>query len=189
MCGSSDHRLILATRYAKNIRQNIRYCRKRSYKDFQEDKFLAEVAKISWWEVYSCNDVDLAVEIFTMKLTAILDKMAPVKKFQIRTKYATRVSDDTKEIMKTRNLAQQTASLTGLSEDWDQNKKTRNEVTGLLRQDKFDWRQSKLKSSDTGKLWKKILGWLNWSSTNSPTKLLSGGKPGNLTKKNSRYSE
>ena len=31
-CGSSDHRLILATRYAKNLRQNIRYCKKRSYK-------------------------------------------------------------------------------------------------------------------------------------------------------------
>ena len=49
----------------------------------------------------------------------------------------------------------------------------------MLRQDKFDWQQSKLKSceetSDTGKLWKNILGWLNWSSTSSPTKLLSDG--------------
>ena len=82
---------------AKNIRQNIRYCRKRSYKDFQEDKFLEEVDKISWWEVYSCNDVDLAVDIFTKKLTDILDKMAPLKRFQIKTKYATWVSDATKD--------------------------------------------------------------------------------------------
>ena len=27
VCGSSDHRLILATRYARNIKQNIRYCK------------------------------------------------------------------------------------------------------------------------------------------------------------------
>ena len=47
MCGSSDHKLILATRHAKNIQQNIRYCKKRSYKNFDEDEFLAEVAKIS----------------------------------------------------------------------------------------------------------------------------------------------
>ena len=32
VCGSSDHRLILATRYAKNIRQGIRYCKQCSYK-------------------------------------------------------------------------------------------------------------------------------------------------------------
>jgi hypothetical protein len=105
--------------------------------------------------------VDLAVDIFTMKLTAILDKMAPVKKFQIRPSMLHGFSDATKENMQTRNLAQQTASLTGLSEDWDKYKKLRNEVTGLLRQDKFDWQQSKLKSceesSDTGKLWKIFL--------------------------------
>ena len=28
---------------------------------------------------------------------------------------------------------------------------------------------------DTGKLWKNILGWLNWSSSSSPTKLLNNG--------------
>ena len=136
---------------------------------------MAEVDKISCWEVYSCNDVDLAVDIFTKKLTDILDKMAPVKKVQIKTRYATWVSDATKERMETRNLAQETASLTGLAEDWDQYKMLRNEVTGVLRKDKVEWQQSKLKSceetGDTGKLWKNILGWLNWSSSSSPTKL------------------
>ena len=87
-CASSDHSLVLATRYAKNMRENIRYCRKRSYKNFDEKQFLEEVGKICWWEVYSSNDVDQAVDIFTRKLTDILDIMAPVKKFQIRTKYA-----------------------------------------------------------------------------------------------------
>ena len=85
-CGSSDHRLIIATRYAKNIRANIRYCKKRSYTNFDEKLFMEEVGKISWWDVYACNDVDMAVEIFTKKLTDILDKMDPVKKFQIRKK-------------------------------------------------------------------------------------------------------
>ena len=177
--GSSDHRLILATRYAKNIRQNIRYCRKRSYKDFDEAKFLEEVDKISWWDVYSCTDVDLAVDIFTNKLTDILDRMAPIKKFQIKKKYATWLTDSTKDKMKTRDLAQQHASSSGLTEDWDRYKKLRNEVTALLRKEKSDWQLEKLQSceetTDTGKLWKNILGWLNWSSTSSPTKLLNNG--------------
>ena len=47
-CGSSDHRLIIAARYAKNIRQGVRYCTKRSYKNVDEKLFLEEVVRISW---------------------------------------------------------------------------------------------------------------------------------------------
>ena len=178
-CGSSDHSLVLATRYAKNMRENIRYCRKRSYKNFDEKQFLEEVGKICWWEVYSSNDVDQAVDIFTRKLTDILDIMAPVKKFQIRTKYAAWVSDETKTKIIARDLAQQTASDSGMNEDWEMYKKLRNEVTSQLRKDKSDWQQEKLESceetKDMGKLWKNVLGWLNWNSSSSPTKLLSHG--------------
>ena len=180
ICGSSDHRLMMVTRHAKNIRQNIRYCSKRSYKNFDEAEFLAEVDKISWWEVYSCDDVDLAVDIFTKKLTDILDKMAPVKKFQIKSKYAAWVNDTTKNKMKVRNLAQQKATPTGTAEDWSYYKQLRNEVTSLLREDKLNWQKNKLTSCEeaceTGKIWKNILGWLNWSSSSSPTKLLKDGK-------------
>ena len=81
--------------------------------------------------------------------------------------------------MKTRDLAQQQASASGLADDWSRYKALRNEVTGLLRKDKIDWQQKNLQtceeSTDTGKLWKNILGWLNWSSTSSPTELLSNG--------------
>ena len=179
VCGSSDHRLILATRYARNIKQNIRYCKNHSYKNFDKEKFLQEVENISWWEVYACYDVELAVDIFTNKLTKILDRMAQVKKFQIKTKYCAWVKNSTKDQMKMRDIAQQTASDSGMSEDWDRYKNLRNEVTAQLRKDKSDWQQSKLESceetSDTGKLWKNILGWLNWSSSSSPTKLISQG--------------
>ena len=52
-------------------------------------------------------------------------------------------------------------------------------MTALLRKEKSDWQLEKLQSceetTDTGKLWKNILGWLNWSSTSSPTKLLNNG--------------
>ena len=47
----------------------------------------------------SAGDVDMYVEIVTKKLADILDKIAPVKKFQIRTKYCAWVGDETKEKM------------------------------------------------------------------------------------------
>ena len=42
---------------------------------------MEKVNKIHWWEIYSSNDVDLALDIFTKKLTDILDRMAPIRKF------------------------------------------------------------------------------------------------------------
>ena len=179
VCGSSDHRLILTTRYAKNIRENIKYCLKRSYKNFDEKVFMEEVSKIRWWQVYESNDVDVAVDIFTKKLTDILDKMAPVKKFQIRTKYAAWVSDETKERIRARDIAQQNATRSNSPEDWQIYKKLRNKVTAQLKTEKLEWQKSKLEGSDhgndSGKLWKNILGWLGWTSAGSPTKLLSQG--------------
>ena len=163
----------------KNIKENIRYCKKRSYKDFDEKSFLEEVDKISWWEVYSCEDVDMALDIFTKKLTDILDRMAPVKKFQIRVKYAAWVCKETKSMMLDRDQAQQTASRSGLDSDWDTYRRLRNQVTSQLRKDKMVWQKENLESCeencDTGRMWKNILGWLNWTSTSSPTKLLSQG--------------
>ena len=80
ICGSSDHRLVMVTRHSKNIKQNIRYCKKRSYKNFDEKVFMEEVNKISWWEVYSCNNVDIAVDIFTKKTDRYFGQVGPSKK-------------------------------------------------------------------------------------------------------------
>ena len=103
--------------------------------------------------------------IFNKKLTEILDRMAPIRKFQIKKKYASWLTDTTKDKMKARDSAQQNASSSGLAQDWDEYKKLRNEVTSLHRKDKLEWQQKKLQSceesSDIGKIWKNILGWLN----------------------------
>ena len=178
--GFSDHRLILATKYSKNLKQNIRYCKKRSYKNFSEQDFLTEVNQVRWWDVYSCSDVDLAVDIFTLKITDILDRMAPVKKIQTRRKYAAWLSDPTKEKIKLRDLTQHAASISGLDVDWRKYRRLRNEVTSSLTEDKESWQRKKLEEcenqSDSSKLWKNVLGWLNWSSTSSPTKLAHQGR-------------
>ena len=141
--------------------------------------FLEQVSKLSWWDVYACDDTDKAVHIFTTKLGDILDKMAPVKKFQIRTKYAAWVRNETKLKIVDRDMAQQIASESGADEDWERYKRLRNDVTNQLKKDKKTWQEGKLsscqESKDTGKLWKSVLGWLNWSSSSSPTKLLHQG--------------
>ena len=49
---------------------------------------MATVQQVSWLDVYLCNDVDEAVEIFSSKINEILDVMAPMKTIQVRTNYS-----------------------------------------------------------------------------------------------------
>ena len=47
-----------------------------------------------------------------------------------------------------------------------------------MKNDKLLWKEQKLENcnNDSGKLWKNILGWLNWCSSGSPTKLYHAGQ-------------
>ena len=176
--GGSDHKLILATRYSKMIRKNVRYVKKRSYKNFDKSAFLAEIEKIKWWDIYKCESVDTAVKLFSDKITKVLDQLAPVKTIQTRTKYAPWLSTSTKELIEKRDQAQRRASSTSLDEDWRLFKKLRNQVTSKLRVDKSDWQEDKLKncSGNPGDQWQLVLGWLDWKTASSPTQLFHDGR-------------
>ena len=62
--------------------------RKRNYKNFSSEEFSEAVKQVSWLDLYLCNEVDRAVDILTGKLTFILDTLAPMKTYQVRTRYA-----------------------------------------------------------------------------------------------------
>ena len=132
-CGGSDHKLIFATRYSRVIKKNVRYVRKRSYKNFDPSVFLAEVENLKWWDIYQTEDLDLAVKLFSDKLTGILDQLAPVKTIQTRNKYVPWLSKETKNLMEQRDLAQGRAASSRSQEDWKMFKKLRTQVTGRLR--------------------------------------------------------
>ena len=176
--GGSDHKLIFATRYSNMIRKNIRYVKKRSYKNFNTEAFLDEVAKIKWWDIYQCEDVDTAVKLFSEKFTRILDHHAPVKTFQTRTKYAPWLSDSTKQLIKERDQAQRRAVATSSEEDWRQFRQFRNQVTSKLRTEKSNWQRNKLRSctGKPGEQWKHVLGWLSWNTATSPIQLYHEGR-------------
>ena len=130
----SDHKVIMGTRYSKIQRSSTRYVKKRSYKKFDELKFLEEVKKTSWWDVYSSTDVNEAVQLFSSKF----NKMAPVKVFQTSSKYCPWLSDETKELIKERNKAQKILSENKTKEHFEQFKRLRNQATKFVRCDKYN---------------------------------------------------
>ena len=174
----SDHKVIMGVRFARMIRNSTRYVRKRSYRNFDEEKFLDTVKNISWWGLYQETDVSRAAELFTSKITSILDVMAPVKTFQTNSKYCPWLTDKTKAKIKDRNKAQADYSANKTDENFHKYKSLRNKVTKSLKNDKYKWHKNKLDQcgKDPSKLWKSVQGWLNWSSSASPTKLYKDGQ-------------
>ena len=174
----SDHKLLFVVRYCKVVSENTRYIRKRSYKKFDPQSFLSQVKKISWWDIYVAEDPDEAIQHFTTKINDILDKMAPIKVFQSRSKYCPWLSEQTKHLLKLRNEAQQRYSREKTDYNYEKFKKLRNRATNQLRKDKIGWQKKKLQecSGNSSLMWKNVLGWLNWSSTGSPSRLFHGGR-------------
>ena len=172
--GNSDHSLISATRFTKSIQNKPRYIRKRIYKNFNKNDFINAVRKLSWWDIYQCEDVEEAVKILTNNLNGILDTMAPIKKVQVRTKYAVWLSNSTKEKMKLRDTAKKKAQETNNDEDWKRYKHMRNNVTNILKNEKTNYQKQKIIDccDDTGSVWKNVKTFLGWSSGGSPTQLI-----------------
>ena len=89
--------------------------------------------------------------------------MAPVRKIQVRTRFAPWLSDETKKLMKGRDYAQLRASESKDNDDFNDYKNLRNRVNNRLKKEKKNWKKDKLNEcgKDSGKIWKNILGWLN----------------------------
>ena len=71
--GSSDHDIIGYTRYSKEPPAPARIIKRRSYKNFESKKFLEDLALLTWEEILSCLDIDLATDIFTSSFKSVLD--------------------------------------------------------------------------------------------------------------------
>jgi hypothetical protein len=175
---TSDHKYIQMTRYSKIIKTAPRYIVKRSYKEFDENVFLSEARKLSWLPLYLCEDVNTAAAIFQDNINSVLDRLAPIRKIQTRNHFAPWISEETTNLMEERNMLKEAAVRSQAVDDWNKYRTLRNKVNRRVKDEKVEWQKEKLKKcrGDPGQVWSNILGWLNWKTSNSPSKLYSDGK-------------
>ena len=132
------------------------------------------------WRIYNCEDVEIALKMLTEDLTAILDKMAPIRTIQIRKHYAPWLSTDTKKLMSERDLAQKIAIESNLECDWSTFRRLRNKVNQILKTEKRNWQKAKLKlfedENDSKQIWKNVKSSLNWTTSGAPTQLFHQGR-------------
>ena len=176
--GMSDHKIIKVSRFTKACQRSARYVRKRSYKNFDPAIFCRAIQELSWWDIYESEDPNEAAYLLTNKINTILDRLAPVKTFQIRSKYAPWLSEATKDLIKKRNQAQKVAAESKNIDDWHQYKNLRNSTKSRMRNEKKFWEKSKLDCNQhsPSNLWQNIKGWLNWNNAGPPAQLCYLGK-------------
>ena len=176
--GGSDHKLLYLVRYAKAIKRNVRYIRKRCFKGFDKSKFMEEIRKLKFFDIYSASNVDSAVEMLTNKLCAVLDKFAPVKTVQIRSNYAPWLNGEVRELIRQRDTAQMIASHSQCQDSWRHYRNMRNITTKSIRNAKKVWESEQLNhfgNSTTG-LWRNLKSWMGWKNSGPPSQLFHEGE-------------
>ena len=185
--GASDHDILSYVRYSKSPPVPARTIRRRSYRDFDQVKFLEELAEVNWGDVLATVDLDVAVDMFTNKFNLILNQHAPWILFQARKRYNPWLTETTKKLMEERDSWKSKAK--GLAaanpgqatqeeqEAWGRYKKLRNKVNNLKGSEEIKYKRQRIEENieDTSKVWKLAKKYMNWKVTGSPTQLEENG--------------
>ena len=183
--GCSDHDIISYVRYSKEPPSPARTIRKRSYKNFKQEKYLEDLETVDWTDVLACGDVDTANDIFTRKLQSILNFHAPWIVFQQRKFFSPWLTEETKILMEQRdklklsakNLALRDQALGITSEDqkstWAQFKQLRNRINNVKKNEEHRYKSSKiLQDLDSpAKTWSTAKNFMEWKTTGTPKQL------------------
>ena len=181
--GDSDHDLIQYTRYSKNPPSSARVVLKRSYKEFDKEVFMQDVASTDWSEVYSCDDVDIATECFTRKFRYILNVHAPWVRVQERKSFSPWLTEETKHLMKQRDLWKQAAKdLAAVSavasqeqiDAWGHYRKYRNKINNRKKFEEKQYKSEKMAelADSPDIVWKSAKTFMGWKSQGTPNQLV-----------------
>ena len=182
--GGSDHDLIGYIRYSKDPPQPSKTIRKRTYKNFVVEDFLADLNSVDWTEVLHCEDVDQAADHLTGKFRQVLNRHAPWIVFQQRKHYAPWLTDQTLKIMKERDELKAAAlKLVHEGKDstdtWNKYKRLRNTVNNRRKNEEQVYKSERLKQNldSPSNTWKVSKEYMDWGSgSGPPNQLILGGK-------------
>ena len=93
--GVSDHCVIFCTRkIVKGLFRRHNTTVVRSLKKYSVAEFISELNAINWDPIYSCDDVDIALEIFSRLFGEAMDKVAPERTIRIKQRSEPWINDE-----------------------------------------------------------------------------------------------
>ena len=153
---------------------------KRKWKYFDPVSFQKRVEGMNWNEIYTIKDVNLAYSFLEEKLQTALNEAAPIVKIQPSRRKKSWIQQDTLEMIEVRDRMKIKANETDETEDWNDYRRARNDITAKIKKDKKDYftkmynrANSESNSKNLFRITKEQLG---WNSEGQPSALTVGGK-------------
>ena len=181
--------MVSFTRLSKPPPEVSRTIRLRSYKYFEDEQFLSDIAELDWLDVLACPDLDVATEIFTNKFKSVLDLHAPWIAFQQRKFYKPWISQQTVQLMNERDklkkeaiaLSNQNSSREFNQEETDAWKKfrvIRNKINNTKKNEAYMFKRQVFEecSADSKQTWNNVKRFMDWKESGSPHQIVVNNK-------------
>jgi hypothetical protein len=175
-CSSSDHLPILATLEKITKRKGQpRTVTKRCLKFFTKEKWKRSLAMKEWENLANTENLELMTTCLNMHVAEALDECAPLKTFKVRELHKFRISENTKQSIKDRDIARKSIKTkTGVEKavQHTKYKKLRNRVNSELKKDNLRFNSERVReANDENEIWKVVKDVTNPKS-NSTIRLL-----------------
>ena len=176
--GFSDHNLIAYVRKTKVPKSGPRVTLRRSMKHFNEDAFVNGVGNICWESVLGKQDPNDALDEFNRLFLQVLERHAPLRKYNVSSKQSSWLDSELKNLMKTRDEAKKRAVQSDLQLDWQNYRRLRNYVTAANKKKKYMFYTAKITEliNDKKKLWNVMNGIMGRTPGANPAYLEVEGK-------------
>lgn len=147
--GLSDHSLVYAFMKEKVVKFKTKVVNFRSCKNLDEQVYRDHLASAPWHVAGVFDDVDDQSEFFSLLLKDIVDEHMPWKRMRVRDGDVPYMTTEWKETIRRRRKALRRFHKTKAPEDWELQRKLRNEATRLRRKAIKDYWNAKSAISET----------------------------------------
>ena len=127
-CSVSDHDIIFADLRLKASRPKVTYVKTRSFKNYNPDVFQYDMSFAPWSVLEIFDDVDDKLHASDLLFNEILDHHTPIRSIKVRGKPNPCITEETRELMKSRNYWRKRARRTDNPADWSTYKNLKREV-------------------------------------------------------------
>ncbi|CAB4005080.1 Hypothetical predicted protein [Paramuricea clavata] len=142
----------------------------RSYKHYDRNQFLCDLACIPWHENLFVENVNDKLSHFDSNFQNALAGNAPIKTMKIRHRQVPFVDDEIKELMKNRKRLHKFARLTRMPSDWEKYRALRDKVKCKLRQAEKDYVHNEIYNNpNIASMWKVIRNCVPRKETTKPS--------------------
>ena len=154
----SDHDLVYVTLRLKKPRTKPVFITSRSFKHYKPERFYEDISVAPWSVVDVFSDVEDKLYAFNSLFNTILHQDAPIKTFKARGKPNLCVTDNIRQLMKTRDCWRRKAKKTNDPLAWNAYKNFRREVKNEIKLAEREFVADQIQSNpnNSNSIWKAI---------------------------------